>query len=99
MAYIPVILVATVFGLSIDYEVFLISRIHEEWRRTGDHAVAINQRLGNSGRVISAAATVMIVVFPDLRARAFGSHRMSPVIPWRARSRQSPLQWPWSCCR
>jgi RND superfamily putative drug exporter len=43
--------------------VFLISRIHEEWRRTGDHAAAIKRGLGSSGRVITAAAAVMIVVF------------------------------------
>jgi RND superfamily putative drug exporter len=62
-AYLPVIVFAIVFGLSMDYEVFLISRIHEEWQRTGDHTTAIRQGLSSSGRVITAAATVMIVVF------------------------------------
>jgi RND superfamily putative drug exporter len=62
-AYIPVIAFAIVFGLSMDYEVFLISRVHEEWQRTGDHAAAIRKGLGSSGRVITAAAAVMIVVF------------------------------------
>jgi RND superfamily putative drug exporter len=62
-AWIPVIVFAIVFGLSMDYEVFLVSRIREEWQRTGDHAAAIKQGLSSSGRVITAAATVMIVVF------------------------------------
>src|SRR5581483_2272662 len=62
-AYLPVIVFAIVFGLSMDYEVFLISRIHEEWQRTRDHTAAIKQGLSSSGRVITAAATVMIVVF------------------------------------
>jgi RND superfamily putative drug exporter len=62
-SWLPVIMFAIVFGLSMDYEVFLISRIHEEWRRTGDHAAAIKHGLSSSGRVITAAAAVMIVVF------------------------------------
>jgi RND superfamily putative drug exporter len=62
-AYIPVIVFAIVFGLSMDYEVFLISRVHEEWQRTGDHTAAIRKGLASSGRVITAAAAVMIVVF------------------------------------
>jgi RND superfamily putative drug exporter len=61
--YIPVIMFAIVFGLSMDYEVFLISRVHEEWRRTRDHAAAIRTGLSSSGRVITAAAVVMICVF------------------------------------
>jgi RND superfamily putative drug exporter len=62
-AYLPVLMFAIVFGLSMDYEVFLISRIHEQWQRTGDHTPAIKQGLTRSGRVITAAATVMVVVF------------------------------------
>ncbi|HEX5194046.1 MAG TPA: MMPL family transporter [Solirubrobacteraceae bacterium] len=62
-SWLPVIMFAVVFGLSMDYEVFLISRIHEEWRRTGDHVAAIKRGLSSSGRVITAAAAVMIVVF------------------------------------
>jgi RND superfamily putative drug exporter len=76
-AYIPVILFAIVFGLSMDYEVFLISRIHEEWQRTGDHAAAIRQGLSSSGRVITAAATVMIVVFASF---ALGSSNLLKLI-------------------
>ncbi len=62
-AFIPVMLFAIVFGLSMDYEVFLISRIHEEWTRRGDANEAVTSGLGSTGRVITAAATIMICVF------------------------------------
>ncbi len=62
-AFIPVLVFAIVFGLSMDYEVFLISRIHEEWRARGDATAAIREGLARTGRVISAAAGVMIAVF------------------------------------
>jgi RND superfamily putative drug exporter len=62
-AFLPVLMFAIVFGLSMDYEVFLISRIHEEWGRLQDHDAAIRNGLTNTGRVITAAAAVMVVVF------------------------------------
>ncbi|HEY8481530.1 MAG TPA: MMPL family transporter [Spirillospora sp.] len=62
-AFIPVMIFAIVFGLSMDYEVFLVSRIHEEWERTRDHAHAVREGLAATGRVITAAAAIMIVVF------------------------------------
>ncbi|MET7639463.1 MMPL family transporter [Streptomyces sp. NPDC005438] len=62
-AFIPVMVFAIVFGLSMDYEVFLVSRIHEEWERTGDPAEAVREGLAATGRVITAAAAIMIVVF------------------------------------
>jgi RND superfamily putative drug exporter len=62
-AFIPVLLFAIVFGLSMDYEVFLVSRIHEEWTRTRDPRRAVRQGLASTGRVITAAATIMICVF------------------------------------
>jgi len=62
-AFIPVMLFAIVFGLSMDYEVFLISRIHEEWTRRGDASQAVTSGLTSTGRVITAAATIMICVF------------------------------------
>jgi putative drug exporter of the RND superfamily len=52
-----------VFGLSMDYEVFLVSRIHEEWVRMRDHSLAVREGLAATGRVITAAAAIMIVVF------------------------------------
>jgi RND superfamily putative drug exporter len=62
-AFIPVMAFAIVFGLSMDYEVFLISRVHEEWQRRGDASAAIREGLAHTGRVISAAALVMVAVF------------------------------------
>jgi len=62
-AFIPVMLFAIVFGLSMDYEVFLISRVHEEWTRTHDATRATSHALASTGRVITAAATIMICVF------------------------------------
>jgi putative drug exporter of the RND superfamily len=62
-AFIPVMLFAIVFGLSMDYEVFLVSRIHEEWTRRGDASQAVTRGLASTGRVITAAATIMICVF------------------------------------
>jgi RND superfamily putative drug exporter len=61
--FVPVMLFAIVFGLSMDYEVFLISRIHEEWTRSRDAAAAVRVGLGSTSRVITAAATIMICVF------------------------------------
>jgi RND superfamily putative drug exporter len=62
-AFIPVMLFAIVFGLSMDYEVFLVSRIHEEWTRGGDSRLAVRRGLASTGRVITAAATIMVCVF------------------------------------
>jgi RND superfamily putative drug exporter len=62
-AFLPVIVFAVVFGLSMDYEVFLVSRMHEEWRRTSDSALAVREGLAMTGGVITAAAGIMIVVF------------------------------------
>jgi RND superfamily putative drug exporter len=62
-AFIPVIAFAIVFGLSMDYEVFLISRVREEWEARGDASAAVRQGLAHTGRVITAAAAVMVAVF------------------------------------
>jgi RND superfamily putative drug exporter len=62
-AFIPVMLFAIVFGLSMDYEVFLVSRIHEEWTRTREANQAVRMGLASTGRVVTAAATIMICVF------------------------------------
>jgi RND superfamily putative drug exporter len=56
-------LFAIVFGLSMDYEVFLLSRIREEWRRTGDSRVSVADGLAATARVITAAAAIMVFVF------------------------------------
>jgi putative drug exporter of the RND superfamily len=61
--WLPVMLFAIVFGLSMDYEVFLVSRIHEEWIRRRNAKQAVGEGLAVTGRVITAAATIMICVF------------------------------------
>jgi putative drug exporter of the RND superfamily len=67
-AFIPVMVFAIVFGLSMDYEVFLVSRIHEEWQHRRDASAAVREGLANTGRVITAAAAVMVVVFASFAA-------------------------------
>ncbi|MEP7105583.1 MAG: MMPL family transporter [Chloroflexota bacterium] len=60
---LPVILFSIVFGLSMDYEVLLVARIHEEYLRTGDNRRAVAEGLARSGRLITGAAAVMVAVF------------------------------------
>ena len=62
-AFLPVMVFAIVFGLSMDYEVFLVSRIHEEWTHGADSSEAVREGLIRTGRVITAAAAVMVAVF------------------------------------
>jgi RND superfamily putative drug exporter len=61
--FLPMMLFAIVFGLSMDYEVFLLSRMKEEYDRTGDNANAVADGLAVTARVITAAAMIMVVVF------------------------------------
>jgi RND superfamily putative drug exporter len=68
----PVIMFCIVFGLSMDYEVLMLSRIHEEWERTGDNTLAVANGLQKTGGLITGAAAIMIVVF--------GSFGLSSVI-------------------
>jgi putative drug exporter of the RND superfamily len=62
-AFIPVLLFAIVFGLSMDYEVFLVSRMHERWTQTHEHSRSVAEGLALTGRVITAAAAIMVCVF------------------------------------
>ena len=62
-AFVPMIMFAILFGLSMDYEVFLLSRIREEYLRTGDNGVAVADGLAATARVITAAAAIMVFVF------------------------------------
>jgi len=62
-SFIPVMVFAIVFGLSMDYEVFLVSRIHEVWTKRRDASRAVVEGLASTGRVITAAATIMVCVF------------------------------------
>ena len=59
----PVMLFCIVFGLSMDYEVLMLSRIHEEWERTGDNTLAVAYGLQKTGRLVTAAALIMVLVF------------------------------------
>ena len=61
-ASLPVIMFCVLFGLSMDYEVFLLSRIQEEWERTGDNDRAVTVGLQRSGRIITSAALIVVVV-------------------------------------
>ncbi len=61
--WIPLMMFTILFGLSMDYEVFLLSRIREEWRLTGDNSGAVADGLAKTARVITAAAAIMICVF------------------------------------
>jgi RND superfamily putative drug exporter len=62
-AFVPMIMFAILFGLSMDYEVFLLSRIREEYLRSGDNALAVADGLASTARVITAAAAIMVFVF------------------------------------
>jgi len=63
VVFLPVLMFSVLFGLSMDYEVFLVSRMHEQWVRTGDNRVAVTYGQTVTGRVITAAASIMILVF------------------------------------
>jgi RND superfamily putative drug exporter len=76
--WVPVFLFVILFGLSMDYEVFLLSKIREEYDRLGDNALAVGRGLAGTARVISAAAAIMVVVFlsfdltPDVSVKQIG---------------------------
>jgi RND superfamily putative drug exporter len=77
-AFVPVLMFAVLFGLSMDYEVFLVSRMREAWTRSGDNGRAVTEGLAGTGRVITAAAAIMIAVFaafvpsPDVVLKVIG---------------------------
>jgi RND superfamily putative drug exporter len=72
-SFLPIIMIAILFGLSMDYQVFLVSRMHEEWLNTNDNEEAITRGQANTGRVITAAALIMISVFISF---SFGGQRI-----------------------
>ncbi|TDC42376.1 hypothetical protein E1281_36260 [Actinomadura sp. KC345] len=61
--FLPVLMLPVLFGLSMDYQVFLVSRMHEEWVRSKDNRRAVIVGQSETGRVITAAAAIMIAVF------------------------------------
>jgi RND superfamily putative drug exporter len=71
-SFLPIMVFAVVFGLSMDYEVFLVSRMHEEWTHTKNARYAVQHGLAMTGRVVTAAAIIMIAVFG---AFAIGNER------------------------
>ncbi len=72
-AFLPVLMLSILFGLSMDYQVFLVSRMHEEWTHTRDTRRAVRVGQAETGRVITAAAAIMICVF---MAFVFGGQRV-----------------------
>ena len=76
--WVPIFLFVILFGLSMDYEVFLLSKIREEYDRLGDNSLAVARGLAATARVISAAAAIMVVVFlsfvltPDVSVKQIG---------------------------
>src|SRR6202011_913410 len=69
--WIPIFLFAMLFGLSMDYEVFLLSRMREEWDLTDDNEHAVAYGLEHTGRIITAAAIIMIAAFAGFTAGSF----------------------------
>lgn len=72
-AFVPMMMFAILFGLSMDYEVFLLSRVKEEWDKTGDNGLAVADGLSYTARVITAAAAIMVCVFGSF---VFGDNRI-----------------------
>jgi RND superfamily putative drug exporter len=72
-AFLPVMLFAILFGLSMDYQVFLVTRIHEEYLKCGDNKMAVRNGLAATGKTITAAALIMILVFGSF---VFGGQRV-----------------------
>ena len=92
-------LFAIVFGLSMDYEVFLLSRVQEEWHRTGDSRTSVADGLAATAKVITAAAAIMVVVFGSFmlendRTIEDDGHRAR-----RRRSSSTPPSCAWCSCR
>jgi RND superfamily putative drug exporter len=85
-AFVPVLMFAVLFGLSMDYEVFLVSRMREVWSRTSDNSRAVTDGLAGTARVITAAAAIMIAVFaafvpsPDLVLKVIGVGMASAIL-------------------
>ncbi len=63
VSFLPILLVGILFGLAMDYEVFLVSRVHEDYSRHRDPQAAIRRGMSNSARVVTAAALIMVGVF------------------------------------
>jgi RND superfamily putative drug exporter len=79
-SWVPLTMFVALFGLSMDYEVFIVSRIREEWERTGDTQEAVARGLERTGSVVTSAATIMVAIFasfllvviPEMKQLGFG---------------------------
>ncbi|MFF0292124.1 MMPL family transporter [Kitasatospora sp. NPDC004614] len=77
-SWVPILMFTVLFGLSMDYEVFLLSRVREDWLATGDAKGSVVRGLSATGRVISSAAAIMVAVFtgfaidPDITVKMIG---------------------------
>ncbi|MFJ5880600.1 MMPL family transporter [Kitasatospora cineracea] len=77
-SWVPILMFTILFGLSMDYEVFLLSRVREDWLATGDARGSVVRGLSATGRVISSAAAIMVAVFtgfaidPDITVKMIG---------------------------
>ena len=83
----PIILFCVLFGLSMDYEVFLLTRMRETWDRTGDNRAAVAHGLERSGRIVTSAALIVVVVAGLVRVRR---HRADQGPRARHRDRRGP---------
>ena len=68
---IPIVIFAVVFGLSMDYEVFLLSRMREEWLRSGDNQQSVISGLAHTGRIVTSAALILLVVIGAFAGGSF----------------------------
>jgi len=86
LPFLPIMVFAILFGLSMDYQVFLVTRMQEEWHKSGDNRIAVRRGLAGSGKVVVIAATIMTSVFlsfvptPNDTIKLFGVALASAVI-------------------
>ena len=94
----PTIFFAVLFGLSMDYEVFLLSRIREEYDATGDNAESVARGMAGTGRVITSAALIMTVVFLSFVANPSPLRQDDWAWGWQQRSRSTRRSSGWCWC-
>ena len=97
-AWIPIFLFAMLFGLSMDYEVFLVTRMRESWDEHHDNRRAVAEGLRRTGPIITAAAAIMVAAFSGFVARARGRacRSSAPGSRWRCCSTRPSCACCWS---
>ena len=102
-SYVPLLMFAILFGLSMDYEVFLLTQIQEHYKEDGDPHKAVVDGLANTGRVITSAALIMVCVFSSFVLNGERHRQAVRRRAWRWRSRSTrrscaaspcPPSWP-----